>query len=107
MRLFVVMLVMAVAASTQAMAFGSHGRMTKKTEVNEGCPAYYYRGVGGNCVQGDGSRVYRATTRLARNIPRAVALSKKGWVSVHQRQAARGAVSPMKKANGPADLQLL
>jgi hypothetical protein len=49
----------------------------------------------------------RATTRLARNIPRAVALSKKGWGSVHQRQATRGAVSPMKKANGPADLQLL
>jgi hypothetical protein len=58
MRLFVVMLVLTVAASTQGMAFGSHGRMTKKAEVNEGCPAYYYRGVGGNCVQGDGSRVY-------------------------------------------------
>jgi hypothetical protein len=58
MRLFVVMLALTVAASTQGMAFGSHGRMTKKAEVNEGCPAYYYRGVGGNCVQGDGSRVY-------------------------------------------------
>jgi hypothetical protein len=51
MRLFVVMLALTVAASTQAMAFGS---LTKKAEVNEGCPAYYYRGVGGNC----GFRVY-------------------------------------------------
>ena len=31
----------------------------------------------------------RATTRLARNIPRAVAISKEGWGRVHQRQAAR------------------
>ena len=42
MRLFVVVLALAVAASTQAMAFGSHGRMTKKAEVNEGCPAAFY-----------------------------------------------------------------
>jgi hypothetical protein len=42
MRLFVVVLALAIAASTQAVAFGSHGRMTKKAEVNEECPAYYY-----------------------------------------------------------------
>jgi hypothetical protein len=30
MRLFVVVLALEVAVSTQAMAFGSHGRMTKK-----------------------------------------------------------------------------
>ncbi len=44
------MLALAVAASTQAMAFGSHGRITKKAEVNAGCPAAFYRGSGGNCV---------------------------------------------------------
>jgi hypothetical protein len=32
---------------------------------------------------------HRATTRLARNIPRAVAISKEGWGGVHQRQAAK------------------
>jgi hypothetical protein len=38
MRLFVVMLVMAVMASTQAMAFGPrHQWETRKAEVNEGC----------------------------------------------------------------------
>jgi hypothetical protein len=42
MRLFVVVLALEVAVSTQAMAFGSHGRMTKKAEVNEGCPAAFY-----------------------------------------------------------------
>ena len=37
-RLFVVMLVMAVMASTQAMAFGPrHQWETRKAEVNEGC----------------------------------------------------------------------
>jgi hypothetical protein len=51
MRLFVVMLVMAVMASTQAMAFGPrHQRETRKAEVNEGCRGGYFRGAGGNCV---------------------------------------------------------
>ena len=54
MRLFVVVLALAVAASTQAMAFGSHGRMTKKAEVNEGCSAAFYRGSGGNCIHNPG-----------------------------------------------------
>ena len=50
MRLFVIVLALAVAASTQAFAFGSHGRTTKKAEVNEGCSAAFYRGSGGNCI---------------------------------------------------------
>ncbi len=51
MRLFVVMLVMAITGSTQAMAFGPrHQRDTRKAEVNEGCSAAFYRGSGGNCI---------------------------------------------------------
>ena len=51
MRLFVIMLVMAITASTQAMAFGPrHQRDTRKAEVNEGCSAAFYRGSGGNCI---------------------------------------------------------
>jgi len=52
MRLFVGVLALAVAASTQAMAFGPQrdARMIRKAEVNQGCPAGYHRGVGGNCV---------------------------------------------------------
>ena len=48
MRLFIVMLVMAVVASTQAMAFGP--RHQRYARINEGCGADYHRGVGGNCV---------------------------------------------------------
>jgi hypothetical protein len=33
MRLFVLVLALAVAASTQAMSFGPNGRMTKKAEA--------------------------------------------------------------------------
>ncbi len=50
MRFFVMALALAVAASTQAMAFGAHGKMTKKAEANEGCSAAFYRGSGGNCI---------------------------------------------------------
>jgi hypothetical protein len=52
MRLFVVLLALAVAASAQATAFGAQwdARMTRKAEANEGCPAGYFRGAGGNCV---------------------------------------------------------
>ncbi len=51
MRLFVVVLVMAITASTQAMAFGPrHQRDTRKAKVNEGCSAAFYRGSGGNCI---------------------------------------------------------
>ena len=43
-----------VAASTQAMAFVAlhqrHARMTRKAEVDGGCPAYHHRGVSGACV---------------------------------------------------------
>ena len=41
MRLFVGVLALAVAASTQAMAFGPQrdARMIRKAEVNQGCPA--------------------------------------------------------------------
>ena len=84
MRLFVGVLALAVAASTQAMAFGPQrdARMIRKAEVNQGCPGGYFRGAGGNCIiirQTD--RIspirtgHRATTRLALNIPRAVAIS--------------------------------
>jgi hypothetical protein len=54
MRLFVVVLAMAVAASTQAMAFAPqhqrHARMTRKAETDGGCPAHRHRGVSGPCV---------------------------------------------------------
>jgi hypothetical protein len=115
MRLFVVVLALAVAASTQAMAFGSHGRMTKKAEVNEGCPAAFYRGSGGNCVHNpDYPKPYRptrtgrrATTRLVRNILRAVAAisngAREGWRRVHQRQAARDEERPT-EADAPIKL---
>ena len=88
MRLFVVVLALAVAASTQAMAFGSHGRMTKKAEINEGCAQYYYRGAGGTCVQGDGSRAVpsRSVLDAVRLLARPAIfrglwrLAKEGWV---------------------------
>ena len=52
MRLFVVVLALAVTASTQAMAFEPllHSRMTRQAEANDGCPAYRHRGVSGFCV---------------------------------------------------------
>ena len=54
MRLFAVVLALAVAASTQAMAFEPlhqrHARMTRNAEANDGCPAYRHRGVSGACV---------------------------------------------------------
>ena len=54
MRLFVVLLVLAVAAWTQAMALEpshqGHARVTRQAEVNDGCPAYHHRGVSGFCV---------------------------------------------------------
>ena len=78
MRLFVIMLVMAITASTQAMAFGPrHQRDTRKAEVNEGSFTV------GQVATVSTTRItpnltvpirtgHRATTRLARNIPRAV-----------------------------------
>jgi hypothetical protein len=52
MRLFAVVLVLAVAASTQALAseppHQRHARM--KAEVDGGCPAHRHRGVSGACV---------------------------------------------------------
>jgi hypothetical protein len=63
MRLFVVALALAVAASTQAMAFGPlekrDAKMTRKAVVNEGCPAGYYRGAGGNCVMNPSDGPYK------------------------------------------------
>ena len=95
-------LALALVASAQAAPLKRpplHKRdfiVTERGEGTGGCGPYYYRGAGGNCVQGDGSRVYRpdlywtpCDSRLARNIPRAVAISKEGWSRVHQRQAAR------------------
>jgi len=54
MRLFAVVLALAVTASTQAMAFEPlhqrHARVTRKAEVDGGCPAHRHRGVSGACV---------------------------------------------------------
>ena len=87
MRLFVVMLVMAITASTQAMAFGPrHQRDTRKAEVNEGCSAAFYRGSGGNLYT---TRItpnltvpirtgHRAIILSARNILRDVATDSRG-----------------------------
>ena len=54
MRLFVVMLTLAVAASTQAMAFAPlhqrHARTTKEAEGSGGCGTNYHRGISGACV---------------------------------------------------------
>ena len=54
MRLFVVVLALAVTASTQAMAFeplhDRHIRITRNAEVNDGSPAHRHRGVSGACV---------------------------------------------------------
>ena len=49
MRLIAGVLVLAVSASTQAMAFGPqcNAKMIRKAEVNQGCPAGYYHGAGG------------------------------------------------------------
>ena len=83
MRLFVMVLALAVAASTQAMSFGSHGRMTKKAEANDDAPRHFTVGqVATVCTIRitPNSTVpirtgHRATTRWARNIPRAVAIN--------------------------------
>jgi hypothetical protein len=60
---FVVVLALAVAASTQAMAFGPlhqrDARMTRKAEVNEGCGASHHRGSGGACVLNPTEGPYR------------------------------------------------
>ena len=80
MRLFVVVLVMAITASTQAMAFGPrHQRDTRKAEVNEGCSAEFYRGRVASIHNPDYPKPYRPDPywtpcdySLARNIPRAV-----------------------------------
>jgi hypothetical protein len=61
MRLFVVMLALAVAASTQTMAFEPqrHARMTRKAEVDRGCDTHYHRGVSGACVRNPTDGPYR------------------------------------------------
>jgi hypothetical protein len=56
MRLFAVVLALAVAAGTQAMAseppHKRHVRTTRQAEVDTapGCPGYHHRGVSGACV---------------------------------------------------------
>jgi hypothetical protein len=61
MRLFVGVLAVAVAASTQAMAFGPQrdARMIRKAEVNQGCPGGYFRGAGGNCIMNPADGPYK------------------------------------------------
>lgn len=62
-RLFVVVLALAVAASTQAMAFEPlhkrDARMTRQAEGDGGCAAGYHRGVGGACVMNPTDGPYR------------------------------------------------
>ena len=62
-RLFVMVLGLAVAASTQAMAFEPlhqrHARMTREGEVDGGCPAHRHRGVSGACVLNRDNGPYR------------------------------------------------
>ena len=85
MRLFVVALALAVAASTQAVAFGSHGRMTNKAEVNEGYApristveqeGLVCKAMAPECTIPIRTG-RRATTRKARKFPRAVAISQR------------------------------
>jgi hypothetical protein len=63
MRLFAVVLALAVAASTQAMAseppHQRHARMTRNAEVDAGCPAHRHRGVTGACVLNPDNGPYR------------------------------------------------
>jgi hypothetical protein len=54
-RVFVVALAFAVAASTGAMAFGPH----QQREADGGCAAGYHRGVGGGCIQNPDSGPYK------------------------------------------------
>ena len=74
MRHFAVVLALAVAASTQAMAseppHKRHVRMPRQAEVDTapGCPGYHHRGVSGACVLNPDYGPYRP-------IPKAVASS--------------------------------
>jgi hypothetical protein len=54
-RLFVLALALGLATSTYAAPLK---RLERDGTGTGGCGPYYYRGVGGTCVQGDGSRVY-------------------------------------------------
>ena len=66
MRLFAVVLALAVTAWTQAMAFEPlhqrHARVTRKAEVDGGCPAHRHRGVSGACVLNPDNGPYRPWT---------------------------------------------
>jgi hypothetical protein len=63
MRLFGLMLALALASSTQAVAFEPpHERdamMTRNAEVDGGCGANHHRGVGGACVLNPTKGPYR------------------------------------------------
>ena len=57
LRLLALMLLaFGIVMSAHAAPLNRHS-MRGATE-NGGCGPYYYRGVGGTCVQGDGSRNY-------------------------------------------------
>jgi len=62
-RLFVVVLALAVAASTQAMALEPlhqrDTRMTRQATGDGGCGTGYHRGVGGNCILNPTDGPYR------------------------------------------------
>jgi hypothetical protein len=62
-KIFVAILALAVAASTQAMALDPQhlhaARMTKKEVGDGGCGRGFHRGVGGNCVLNPTDGPYR------------------------------------------------
>jgi hypothetical protein len=58
LRLLALMLLaLGIAMSAEAAPLNHHHSLHDATG-NGGCGPYYYRGVGGNCVQGDGSINY-------------------------------------------------
>jgi hypothetical protein len=85
MKLFVVVLAVAVAASTQAMALKPlhqrHAKMTRRAEGDGGCGTNYHRGISGACVLNPTEGPYKPDPYWlycdysSYSIPRAVASS--------------------------------
>jgi len=84
MRHFAVVLVLAVAAWTQAVASEPHKRhVPRQAEVDTapGCPGYHHRGISGACVLNPDYGPYRPDPYWTpcdyspRHIPKAVASS--------------------------------
>jgi hypothetical protein len=58
-RLFALGVALALAMSATAASRHDERPSLEALKANGGCGPYYYRGVGGNCVQGDGSKWYK------------------------------------------------